>query len=169
MDILRDPMWQFGGVFFSLMISFVALVISIRIYQKQRRLKEITYEVIANTSSQSAPNASTGQHSLILKLWNSGNVPILPTDYVSPIVFEFGMGTQVLDTSVVETTPGIPKNTVPVKIRKSGVELEPFLLNSKDAITFKVLLDHFSGQIEPYSRIVGLREIRSRTKHLHKK
>ncbi len=45
MDILtflRDPFWQFAGFF----VAFVAVVVSVILYLRQRSVKALTYEIL---------------------------------------------------------------------------------------------------------------------------
>ncbi|MGZ6356482.1 MAG: hypothetical protein ACXWOX_18060, partial [Ktedonobacteraceae bacterium] len=44
---------------------------------------------------------------VLLKIWNSGNVPIQIDDYDknNPIMFDFGEHAEILDADVLETVP----------------------------------------------------------------
>ena len=88
MDVLRDPIWQFIGA----IIGFVAIIVPIVVYVfLQRRKKGLSYEIIASTPLISLQQAIKDRvvilydgikietmHLLLLRVFNSGTVPILP-------------------------------------------------------------------------------------------
>ena len=180
MDILRDSIWQFGGF----VLALVAIGVSIFIYLKSRHRKELSYEIISNTSLVSIDDSDdvvTGRieilfegHSVenvnlaITRLVNSGNVPIVKDDYDSPIKFEFGVEAEIFSVKVIQSKP---ENLMPtmfvhyasphikLKSLKGPIEIEPLLLNSKDEFTFKVLGSNI-GKISAGGRIVGVKEIK---------
>ncbi len=113
LDFLRDQLWQFVGV----AISVVSIVVSIIFSLKQRARKGLTYK-IESTSLVSIKDKAKGKIQILydlkpisdadlvlLKIWNSGNQPILQTDYEDPITFNFGSKTEILSHDVIETVP----------------------------------------------------------------
>src|SRR5437868_10774181 len=114
MEFIRDQLWQFVGV----ITSLIAIGFSILFYLKQRRIKSISYEVISNVPVVSVEEEVKDKiqvlfngkriddaRLVVLRLWNSGNAPILSADFDRPIKFDFGEKAEILDAAILETTP----------------------------------------------------------------
>ena len=168
MDFLRDPIWQFVGV----IIAFVALVLTILLFRMQARRKEILWDINSNISISSFSISDKlkrtivfGEEPLddvsliILGIWNSGNVEILPNDFIFPIRFDFGKDAKVLEAEIAETMPISIKSRTSITMDTKTITLEPLLLNSKDSITLKVLLTQFNGEISVDARIAGIKQV----------
>src|SRR2546425_7217887 len=116
MEFLSNPLWQF---LVNVTIAILAIVIPVLIYRKKQNQRGITYQVISNTSILNFKEDIKGRvqvlfdnnpvgdvRLIILKIWNSGNIPILPNEHIDPIKFDFGNNVEILDTDVLETVPG---------------------------------------------------------------
>ncbi len=134
--------------------------------------KEITWKIISDTLVSPAHDRVRVLYNdetiddarlVILRIWNIGNVPVLPQDYENnnPIEFDFGEKAKVLDTEILRTTPPDIKDNVPFRQEDEKILLGPLLLNSLDSITFKVLLTNFSGEVRVNARIAGVKQIHS--------
>ena len=90
LEILRDQIWQFVGAAF----GFVAIIISIILWRTQRRRKALSYDIISRAPLLSVDDEIKGKlkiyfdgkpvqdiHLVLVKIINSGNVPIVSTDY----------------------------------------------------------------------------------------
>jgi hypothetical protein len=165
-EFLRDQSWQSIGA----LVGLVAIIVTVALYLLQRRRKSISYEVVSLTPLLSVKEEVRDRvqisfdgkkvsdaHMLIVKVRNSGNVPVLPSDYERSIQFGFGGQTQVMSAEMVETNPsGIDAD---VSVLSNSVTLRPVLLNAGDAITVRVLLAQYDGSFDVTGRIVGVREI----------
>jgi hypothetical protein len=165
-EFLRDSSWQSIGA----LVGLVAIIVTVALYRLQRRRKSISYEVVSLTPLLSVKEEVRDRvqilfdgkdvldaHMLIVKVRNSGNVPVLPSDYERSIQFGFGEQTQVMSAEIVETDPsGIDAD---VSVLSRSVTLRPVLLNAGDAITVRVLLAQYDGSFDVTGRIVGVREI----------
>ena len=165
-EILRDPIWQFIAV----ILALAAILISIFLYQKQRRRKALSYEIISRTPLLSMEEEVKGKlqilfdkkpvqqvHLIVVRIVNSGNLPILSPDYERPIGFSFGEKGKILTTEVVETYPSSLRASV--RIEGEKVVLDSALLNQGDSIKLKILVSQFDGQIAVDGRIVGVKDI----------
>lgn len=173
-DILRDPMWQFIGA----ILAAAAIFISIALYLRQRRRKDLSYEIVSRTPLLSVStraqeikkqlqilfNGKPVQqvHLIVIKIINSGNMPILSTDYERPVSLNLGEEAQILTAEVVETDPDSLRTSA--RIEGKSVVLTPSLLNEKDSITLKMLVSRFVNQITVDGRIVGVKNIRKSVK-----
>ena len=172
MDFLRDPIWQFVGV----MIAVVTLYFSISIPLQQKNKKEVLYEIVSTSSLSSFKISSkikmsilfAGRHlsdvSLVyLKLWNNGSAEIEPNDYIEPITFNFGTGVKILEAIVLDTEPKDIFEKVTIEQSTHKIIIHPLLLNSKDYVILKVLLDKFEGVINVNARIKGVKQVKNLT------
>ena len=172
--VLQDPFIQFIvsnaiSIFFGL-VSVAGIILSIVFYLKSRSRKEITWErvskllvdVASPINRRAKPVRKASE--LILRIWNSGDVPILESDYLDPIKFNFGKGTKVLHAEILDTAPKslIIRAEKAFKWNFKNALLEPLLLNSKDTIKFLVKLMGFTRANKitiENSGIVGVHEI----------
>jgi hypothetical protein len=173
MTILSDVTWYdpaWIAVYVAVVAIIIATVTSILIYRKQQNRKEITYEVVSNTlvlSIEKEIEAGaeirfdgrriSNLRLIVLRIFNSGNVPVLPGDFTEPITILFGEQAQLLDAEIIETTPHNLK--VSLSRNTKSVELGPLLLNKDDSVRIKVLSAEAIGEIKVESRIVGLQGI----------
>lgn len=164
LDFLRDQLWQFVGV----AISVVSIVVSIIFSLKQRARKGLTYK-IESTSLVSIKDKAKGKIQILydlkpisdadlvlLKIWNSGNQPILQTDYEDPITFNFGSKTEILSHDVIETVPNNIKKKVSMRIDSNNLIINPLLLNAGYSIIIKLVLSKFEGEVNAETLIPGL-------------
>jgi hypothetical protein len=173
MEFLSNPLWQF---LVNVTIAILAIIIPVLIYRKKQNQRGITYQVISNTSILNFKEDIKGRvqvlfdnkpvgdvRLVILKIWNSGNIPILPNEHIDPIKFDFGNNVEILDTDVLETVPGDIKENAKASLKRNmgGFVLEPLLLNSNDSITLKILVAQplLTEDIRVNARIVGVNQI----------
>ena len=155
--------------------------ISRNIFIPQVIRKEISWQIISNTLvSPVAGNKVKNEDKVqiiyngtpksdarlvVVRLWNSGNVPISPQDYDNnnPIKFDFGEKAEVLDVEVLATSPSSLKDTVKehLVLNDGSVLLDPLLLNRQDSIILKLLLAQFEGDVMVNARIAGVNQIRT--------
>lgn len=160
LDFLRDPLWQFVGA----AIGVVAIGITLWL----RPHKSLSYEVISANlvridvsesvrkktkvlyDGKRIQNVST----VLIKISNSGNRPILTTDYIESITIWFSEKALILDAGM-ETHP----DTLEVEIGHDdqNVEIQPVMLNSGDSIEIVALVKDYS-QWGMNGRIVGVKD-----------
>ena len=145
-ELIRDPAWQFVGVVLALLAVAVPLVI----YQHQRDRRELAFGVFYETpllgvsrelagrvqillDGQAVPNLRL----VVLAVKNSGNRPILATDFHSPLVVRFGTGVAPLSAEVGRRVPdNLPFDAT---LSNGEVHITPLLLNPGDFAIIKVL------------------------------
>src|SRR5437868_2137707 len=102
MAFLRDPLWQFViYVAIALLIGIASIITSIVVFRKQQVRKAVSYEIISDTSVLSINKMVKEEIELhykgklvgnlrlvILKIENSGDAPIVASDYIEPITFQ---------------------------------------------------------------------------------
>jgi hypothetical protein len=174
-DVLRDPIWQFIGA----VLAALAVFISVIVYLKQRRRKSLSYAILTNTSllkwealaikerlQLTYDGKAVQQASLIIvKIINSGSLPIISSDYELPVSLGFGKA-KILSAEIAEVHPRSLNVSISVEGDTSGekVVISPTLLNSGDWIALKILVAGFEYEIVVDGRIVGVNEIRKSEK-----
>jgi hypothetical protein len=96
---------------------------------------------------------------LVIKISNSGNIPITNTDYERPLGFDFK--SKILEAEVIKTVPDDLK--IKLDIAYDQILIEPKLLNEDDSLWIKVILSEFTGTIKPDVRIFGIKAIQDKT------
>ena len=171
LEIIRDPLWQFVTV---VIIAIIAIIVTIILYLIQRRRKSLSWEIISNTPLLSIDEEIRGNlqvlfagkpvqdvQLIILKIINSGNVPIKSTDYERPINLKLGENALILTAKVTEKNPSGLET--PITNEGTRVVLEPTLMNEGDSFTIKMLVNQFDDQITVDGRIVGVKDIQKTT------
>jgi hypothetical protein len=166
MEILRDPMWQFIGA----VLALLAIILTLYLFWLQRQRKSLSYDVISSTSLVSVNEAIKdslqifrngklipGVHLLVVKLTNSGNIPIPSADYESPVILTFAGDDVVLEAEIMLTHPNNVKASL--EFNESEVKLSPSLLNPGDTIEMKILLSKFSGKVNVDARVLGIKQL----------
>lgn len=174
-QLLRDPIWQFVGVAISL-VALVVAVIAIRAQQQRRSLgyyfasdRPILYvfddklkdRLTLSLDGQPVRGLSTYE----VAVFNDGNVPILPADYVEPLRIQFGTGFKVLAVAVSDSSP--PDLGVAVEAEGGAYRASPALLNPGDHYVIQFLVDQSSrdhyASPTVRGRIAGVKELKSRS------
>lgn len=166
-EFLADPFWQF---FIGAFIAIVTIAISIVIYFKQRNRKKLSYEILSCTDILSTEENIEDDVQLsykgkivedvkllVLRIFNSGNLPVVSVDYEKPISIEFGKDTGVLTAEVIKKDPDNVQSTV--GIEDHVITLYPALLNPGDSITIKMLVTKYEKELQVNSRIIGVNRI----------
>ena len=165
-EVLRDPAWTFIGA----ALAVLAIIVSISLWAIQRRKKALSYDLLSKFSLLSIREEIEGKlkvlfddkpvknvHLFIIRLINTGNVPITSADYEKPVEFGFGEGARILSSEVIATTP--ENMHVETEEVDSFLVLLPLLLNPKDSITIKLLVSDYSGPICAEARIIGVKNL----------
>lgn len=171
-DLLRDPIWQFVGAVVAVVTIFVAIWLS----QRERNLKRLMY-FMRSTELLSVQEELRDSVKIMYKdkpvedvrlcefgIKNTGNVPILPTDFISPVNFFFSEESRILTADISSTSPPdlgatiLRSNEDPLNEAASSLVIAPLLLNQGDVVSIKALVTG-SKQFDVRGRIVGIKEI----------
>lgn len=174
MDFFRDPIWQF----ISVIIAIIALIAPIFADRMQRNRKDLVYEIISNAPVLNNPEFVKNRVELlldgspvsdasliILKLWNAGNISIQSRDFEeAPITFSFrdanGQDVEIINADILDTEPSSVKSRAFLTFIHGDLKLKPLLLNSKDSITFRILLARSFKEMDVDIRIADVKGIR---------
>ena len=165
---LRDPIWQFWGV----LLGALAIGVIICLYYLQLPVKAISYGTVSFAPLVSVHEDVKGRLQLffdkkpvpnvnyvLLRVVNSGNVPIQKQDIDKPVEFTLGHSNRVkvLSADVIGTSP---KGIVAVAHHtETAVTLMPLLLNPNDTVNIRVLMVGNDRGISANARIVGVSQL----------
>ena len=153
---IRDPVWQFIGVVFANVLFFGGIAFYL-FYQKPT--KELRVIVLTNTPLVSVAQEISNQLeiadeieifyqgrpvqnvSLIdIQVLNSGNQPLVETDFRKPISFSFNADFEIVHFDFVESNPpNIATGARLNKLSSHEIEISPTLLNPADWVRVRLL------------------------------
>lgn len=140
-----------------------------------RKKKELSFAVLQNLPLVSVENTLAEQIEIyynkvpvrevnlyVIYFANTGNMPILASDFVEDISIEFVGSLNILEVSVANVQP---ENIKP-RFNNHGniVKLSPLLLNPRDSFTIKVLVSRTSS-IKVSGRLIGISKIKDKSKY----
>ena len=166
LDLLRDPLWQFVGV----LLALAALGASFLIYSMQRQRKAFSYEILSLNRLLTVREELEGRLQVlyeghpakdiclvVVRLLNSGNVPIATTDFERPLALYTGQASKILSAVVTARDP--INLDVDLDVVGDHLTIAPTMLNAKDSVALKLLVSDFSGALVVDGRILGVRSI----------
>ena len=161
------------GIILGLLGLVVPLIVSIIIAFLQRSVKEITYAIMSQSPLLSVDEKIRDKvkisyegkevknaHLVVLNIKNSGNIPIMPNDYVEPIKFSFGLLAEIISVNISETKPVNIKEKISVVMQKNEIIIMPYLLNKGYSITIAVVLSRFTGRIKADALVAGVESLK---------
>lgn len=171
-DLLRDSIWQFWGVVVGV-IGVALAVAAIIIETRQRRRKRLTYEILAKLPlvhrSQLIHRKLkvlfdgeevTDVDTFVIRLQNTGNSAIVPTDYIEPVSISFPKSTRILDafglSSVIDQVPPA------LEVTNSKVVFPSILLNRGWYVDVAVFVSGFADEAAVTGKIVDVHDIQQR-------
>ncbi|MGI8588195.1 MAG: hypothetical protein ACR2M0_10990 [Chloroflexia bacterium] len=167
LDFLKEAGWQFG---IATSVTALGVLVALFNFMLQRQRKQLTYYIVSNTPLLSLGDDLKGKIQIsiggqavqevqlvVIELANSGNQPIVPSDYASPVTVRFGPKAVILSAEVTETKPQNPQATV--SIQGSAVEFAPVLLNRGDIVTAKVLATQLGEALSVDGHVAGVSTI----------
>ena len=184
MDILtliRDQAWQFAGVVATAVFGIVAIVVSVILYLRQNPKKGLSFQYIVNTALVGIGRAKgiedrikitfddvpvSSLHLVQIRLTNTGNTPIVPTDYIRPIAVCMTSEGRMISAAIEETEPDNLGAAISLDRETNQISLAPILLNKGDSITIQLLADSVDSTYRVDGRIVGVKDFQPRPPNL---
>lgn len=171
MQVLLSPLWTPIGVVATILIGYFTL--------RPRRKKSLSYDVTFNEKIVSSAQGIldgieiryhgtqvNDVRMIVIRIWNSGTVPILRSDFDKPIYIP--LNGKLLSASITRSTPPELLREVVDKARtypehddvqQSGIELHPLLLNAHDSVTIQAVVADSDGSVDVQARIAGIPSI----------
>lgn len=175
MPPLSSTAWIGIGVivtFIGVLVTFLNLVIPL--LTKKQVGKQITYEIVSSTPVLSIGHNVKGKvqsfyknklissiHQIIIKIKNTGEMPITLADYAlnEPIKLDFGIN--ILEAEVTESQPNSIKtkaNTT-LQINTTSVTLSPLFLGKQESFVLQVLLEEPNDQFINETRFIDVTQL----------
>lgn len=163
--------------FLAPLATCLAITVSTCLWILAQKRKDLAYEVMTSHSlMEVSGNARhlldvcfNGHHVkdvavVLVRIVNSGHLPILPGDYQSRLTISPGVGTKVLYAEVTDTEPvalldELETNSLIEKIDETRVTLRPLLLNQGNTVTVQLILSNPAQRITVGGHIQGIRDI----------
>jgi hypothetical protein len=147
------------------------MIISLIIYFLQKSKKSLSYEILSKTALLSVAkevedkikilfegDSVKNVHLILLKISNTGNVSILPSEFLKNITISFDNSTRILSAEISDKKPHSIEATL--TINGTQLMISPSLWNSGDTVTIKSLVSEFNEEIHVSGRIVGIKDIK---------
>lgn len=163
------------------MATCLGIIVSVILWIKNQRRKELSYQVITNKPLVGLKGSKKKKveifydgvnvndaHLLVLKLINSGHLPINPSDFEGKVSVKLSAGTRILLAQVEETAPSdlveryrekSGKDDLIEIVDDSKVILNPVLLNGNDFITVQLLLNYPVRRVRLIGHVQGIGQI----------
>ena len=120
--------------------------------------KEITEKLMILYENKTVQNIDLVE----VKITNSGNVPIVPSDYERPIYVFLGENAEILNFEVREKEPRNLQVEARARLKqgtnRNQVEVKPILLNPRDYFKLQFLVTRLD-KIEVDARIAGVKQV----------
>jgi hypothetical protein len=159
----RDPIWQsIAGI-----ATVIGIFLTIYFFFIQRPIKELSYAQTSITQFvRSESNVEqdievfykkkkvSRVSGLTLKFWNSGNVPIISSDYEKNVKFTVPKNCQILDANVVSEFP--EKIGLKMSFNSNEVVLNRQLLNAGDEAIISFVIANCEPILTGSARITGV-------------
>ena len=97
---------------------------------------------------------------LVLGVANTGNVPILPEDFIEPLATSLGGSAKAFSVDVSETRPNDLHPEV--EVENGRLLIRPLLLNPGDSMDVAALVADYDGDAQLTGRVVGISELEDR-------
>jgi hypothetical protein len=161
----RDPVSGFLGV----VLAVIAIGWGVWSWRASQTEKSLSFGVVSQLPLVSVRDDANGRlkvqfdgkprrdlYQVVVRVINSGNVPIESDDFKRPLMFDFQA--PILSAGVAEATP--PDLQPAIEAHSQRVTLKPLLLNQGDAITLKVIVASPGKHLVASARISGVRQVR---------
>lgn len=154
-----------------------AILVSILLWRLNQKNKSLSYEVLWRAPLLNVRGAArkklevfyegkpVGEAELIiLRIWNSGHIPVNAGEFLSPLSVKFNPTAEVIATGVTETMPGDLEERLKGKPLIAGaenamVQINPILLNPDDSITLQLVVRKAVGRIAVEGHVQGISKV----------
>jgi hypothetical protein len=160
-------MWQFIGVIVTILAAAIGILLSVR---NQMR-KSLSYRIVSCTPVMSVKKELEEKLQIlydgkpikqayvcVVKFINSGNVSIVPTDYLEKLKIHFGEKAQVLTSEIINQNP--PNLDVSVAVERNRIVLSASMLNRTDSFSVKTVVTNYE-YTSLGGRIIGIVEMKN--------
>lgn len=158
-----------------------AIAVTLVLWILNLRKKELSYEILSDTPIISCKADIQQDFEIrfrgelvndvclvLVKVMNSGNVPIRSADYEGRLKIALSKGSKLIMADIEETFPsnleerggGNGPGSLIESINASDIIFRPVLLNGRDHFTAKLLISESSGPVSVSAHVEGLHEVK---------
>jgi hypothetical protein len=167
--------------FLAPMATSVAIIVSTILWWINRR-KALSYQILLSKALISVVGTAKRRiavsfdgstvedaHLVIVKVVNTGHMPVNPGEYQMPISLLVGPQSRIVLADVVETWPAElderfllagEGTSIIEKVETNRVTLRPVLLNPEEYVTVQMLVSNLTGKVVVQGHIQGVKHIR---------
>lgn len=166
LQFLRDPLWQAVGA----ILALAALIASIWAIIEQRRRKRISYQLLWDHKIVDSLHLHNSKlvvlfdgrevdqvSLLIIEIKNTGNVPILPSDFIKDITISLNDDSIILGAGIAGTS--CSDMDIDFVLEKDSIAINGTLLNSGDYFAIQILVQDYR-HFKIGCRISGVKDIK---------
>ncbi|GEM_PF-5464651 len=95
----------------------------------------------------------------LLRLQNTGDAPITPTDFAAPLRLHFGKPAQIICGFINSNRPDLLGAPERIQGHGGDIFIDPFLINPRDRIDIMVVVDGVPTEPSVQARIAGVEEV----------
>jgi hypothetical protein len=152
--------------------ALIAIVVTVVFYFLQRKRKEISFRILYQidllSRNEQLENKVkilyegvevTNIQILTIKVVNSGNIPIVKSDFDTPLKLELNGKVRILGLERISANP--PYLEVSYETNHNYLLVEPLLLNSRDWLIFKLIAEGRVTSIKASGRIKDIHTIKN--------
>ncbi len=183
LEFFRDQIWNFVAVFIALVVFCADLIL----YRARQKRKNLSYEIISNYPLISVRDGFDkvsilyenetvrNINMVVVRVFNSGDIPIRPDDFYRDVTFHFGSKSQILSSEIIDQNPrGLGAELEEINFSSDSavaeqqnhpankVVLSPILLNKGSEVKVKFLVSQFH-EVNVDGLVVGVQEIEAIT------
>ncbi|MFL6118757.1 hypothetical protein [Actinophytocola sp.] len=156
-------------------IAIIGVLVAYRTLRNQNRGKSVRLHYTSNSIRFVLPEGDTMDE--LIKVWaggralihpvlvivrfeNTGQAPIVPSDFSGPIRIKFGE-LALFSAGVLQWNRDdmLDIENDPVSVDRSGLVLKPMLLNPRDRMTLLAIIDGIPDDVKVTTRIAGVEEV----------
>lgn len=94
---------------------------------------------------------------VVIRVTNTGRQPILAVDFEQPLSLDFGQNARILSAEKAESLPA--EFDLRFRTGDSSIEFEPSLINPRDRIDIKFLIEGEKINVSAKARIAGVKSV----------
>jgi hypothetical protein len=157
------------------------ILVTIILWSLNQRTKEVSFDVLREENLIRVRGNTRKRLSItfddkpvedvslvVVRIFNSGHLPVQASDFQVPINLKVTGPTNVLSASVLDTAPSDLDERFPregnkakiLTIENQKVTLNPVLMNSHDSVTIQMLVRDYSGNLTVGGHVTGVKELR---------
>jgi hypothetical protein len=160
----------------------IGICVTVTLWVLNQRRKSLSFEILKREALVSVKGAARNSlevrfdgepvedaYLLVVKVLNSGHLPIMPGDYQGRVSIDVSQVSEILSASITESLPADLEERLPTspqgpngviqEVQKHRLLLRPLLMNGGDWIAVQLLVRRLSGNVTVRGHINGIKEI----------